>query len=50
MGLVMRWMLDEIGGLEAMYARNREKAAMLYDVLDASDGFTSAMPNPIAAR
>jgi phosphoserine aminotransferase len=39
MGLVMRWMLDEIGGLEAMYARNREKAAMLYDVLDASDGF-----------
>ena len=46
MGLVMRWMLDEIGGLEAMYARNREKAAMLYDVLDASDGFYTGHAQP----
>ncbi len=32
--LVTRWLRDEIGGLEAMHAHNREKAALLYDVLD----------------
>ena len=38
-GLVTRWIEEEIGGLEAMATRNREKARALYDVLDASDGF-----------
>ncbi|MDA7979893.1 MAG: 3-phosphoserine/phosphohydroxythreonine transaminase [Pirellulales bacterium] len=33
--LVTRWLLDDVGGLENMRARNEEKAAMLYDVLDA---------------
>jgi phosphoserine aminotransferase len=32
--LVTRWLRDEIGGLEAMHARNRAKAALLYDVID----------------
>jgi phosphoserine aminotransferase len=34
--LVTRWLRDEIGGLEAMHARNRAKAALLYDVIDAA--------------
>jgi phosphoserine aminotransferase len=37
--LVTRWMRDEIGGLEAMHERNREKAALLYDVLDETPDF-----------
>jgi phosphoserine aminotransferase len=32
--LVTRWLRDEIGGLEAMHARDREKANLLYDILD----------------
>lgn len=35
-GLVVQWMLDQ-GGLEAMEARNRAKADLLYAALDASD-------------
>jgi phosphoserine aminotransferase len=38
-GLVCKWLLGEIGGLEEMHRRNREKAAILYDELDASGGF-----------
>jgi phosphoserine aminotransferase len=37
--LVTRWLRDDVGGLEAMAARNEEKAALLYDAIDASDGF-----------
>lgn len=37
-GLVLRW-IREIGGLEAMAERNREKAALLYDYLDQSPFF-----------
>ncbi len=37
--LVTRWLRDEVGGLEAMHARNREKAALLYEAIDASEGF-----------
>jgi phosphoserine aminotransferase len=37
--LVTRWLRDEIGGLEAMQTRNREKAALLYDVLDDLPAF-----------
>ena len=33
--LVTRWLRDEVGGLEAMLQRNRAKAALLYDVVDA---------------
>lgn len=38
-GLITRWLQEEIGGLDKMYARNREKAQMLYDAIDASQGF-----------
>jgi phosphoserine aminotransferase len=39
--LVCDW-LKEQGGLSAMEIRNREKAAILYDAVDSSDGFYSA--------
>lgn len=37
--LVTRWLRDEVGGLEKMHERNREKAAVLYEAIDASEGF-----------
>jgi phosphoserine aminotransferase len=38
-GLVMKWLRDEIGGLEKMGELNRMKAAMVYDAIDKSGGF-----------
>lgn len=35
-GLVFKWLKDN-GGLKAMEAKNREKAAILYDYLDSTD-------------
>ncbi|MEI7429128.1 MAG: phosphoserine transaminase [Betaproteobacteria bacterium] len=37
--LVTRWLINEIGGLEAMDRINRQKAQVLYRLLDDSDGF-----------
>jgi len=37
--LVTRWLRDEIGGLDKMAERNEEEARLLYDAIDASDGF-----------
>ncbi len=37
--LVTRWLRDEIGGLDKVFERNREKARLLYEGIDASDGF-----------
>lgn len=39
-GLVFEW-LKEQGGLEAMGERNRHKAAMLYETIDASDFYSN---------
>jgi phosphoserine aminotransferase len=39
-GLVFRW-IKEQGGLSAMEAHNRAKAALLYDLLDGSGFYTS---------
>lgn len=39
LGLVTDWLLNEIGGLDKMQAINQKKAKMLYDVIDASNGF-----------
>lgn len=44
--LVTQWLLDEIGGLENMAARNQEKAQRLYDVIDSSDGFYRGHAQP----
>lgn len=38
-GLVARWLIDEIGGLEKMEALNKKKSGLLYDAIDSSDGF-----------
>ncbi|MGL6196215.1 MAG: 3-phosphoserine/phosphohydroxythreonine transaminase [Thermoguttaceae bacterium] len=37
--LVTDWLLNDIGGLDKMYAFNKEKAGILYDAIDNSDGF-----------
>ena len=37
--LVTRWLRDEVGGLDAMHAANREKASLLYEAIDGSGGF-----------
>ena len=35
--LVLKWIEETVGGLDAMHARNRAKAQMLYDYMDSSD-------------
>ena len=37
-GLVFKWLLN-MGGLDEMYKRNVEKAGILYNAIDSSDGF-----------
>jgi len=37
--LVTRWLMHEVGGLANMAQLNQAKATLLYDCLDASDGF-----------
>lgn len=39
--LVLKWIKEQVGGLENMGIRNREKAKLLYDYLDASDFYTA---------
>ena len=39
LGLVCDWLLREVGGLERMAALNAAKSALLYDMLDTSEGF-----------
>lgn len=38
-GLVARWLQEEIGGLARMHELNQRKAALVYAVLDASGGY-----------
>jgi len=46
MMLVTRWLLNDIGGLEKMYERNKSKAKLLYDVIDGSGGFYQGHAQP----
>ena len=46
LGLVCRWLLDDVGGLAAMQRANTAKAKLLYDVLDASGGFYAGHAHP----
>jgi phosphoserine aminotransferase len=39
LGKVAHWIADDIGGLASMEKINREKARLLYDVIDANRGF-----------
>ena len=45
-GLVAKWLLDDIGGLEAMAQINRSKAQLLYDVIDESGEFYRGHARP----
>ncbi len=44
--LVSRWLLNTIGGLERMHQINREKASLLYDAIDRSEGFYQGHAHP----
>lgn len=44
--LVTRWLREEVGGLEEQERRNREKAALLYDTIDGSEGFYRGHADP----
>ncbi len=44
--LVTRWLLDNIGGVENMARINQNKAEMLYQLLDDSDGFYRGRADP----
>ncbi|MCC9599761.1 3-phosphoserine/phosphohydroxythreonine transaminase [Stieleria sp. JC731] len=46
LGKVARWLSKDIGGLEAMEKLNREKAALLYDAIDSSNGFYKGHAKP----
>lgn len=39
LNLTLKWLLDTVGGLENMAKINEEKARILYQVIDTSDGF-----------
>jgi len=44
--LVTDWLLNDIGGLAKMYDMNKEKAGLLYDTVDSSDGFYVGHASP----
>ncbi len=44
--LVTRWLMHTIGGLERMEQINREKARLLYEVIDQSNGFYRGHAHP----
>ena len=39
LGKIAKWLLNDIGGLDAMAKQNAQKAAMLYEVIDANPDF-----------
>lgn len=43
---VTRWLKEEIGGLDAIYERNRKKAQVLYDAIDSSGGYYRGHAKP----
>jgi len=46
MKLVLQWLKDDVGGLAKMHERNKQKAQLLYDVIDASAGFYRGHATP----
>ncbi|MEM9942714.1 MAG: 3-phosphoserine/phosphohydroxythreonine transaminase [Planctomycetota bacterium] len=45
-GLVCKWLQEEMGGLDQVKTINESKAKMLYDIVDASDGFYTGHAAP----
>ncbi len=46
MGLVIKWLQNDVGGLDAMFDQNKSKAALLYDAIDNSNGFYTGHAKP----
>ena len=46
LGLVCRWLRDDIGGLAAMHRHNAAKSRLLYDIIDTSGGFYTGHARP----
>ena len=46
MKLVLEWLRDDVGGLAKMHQRNKDKAKLLYDAIDASGGFYRGHAQP----
>jgi phosphoserine aminotransferase len=46
LGLVAKWLQEDIGGLDKMHERNVGKAKLLYDMLDESPGFYRGHAQP----
>jgi phosphoserine aminotransferase len=44
--LIAQWLLNDVGGLQAMYDLNCRKADLLYRVIDASNGFYRGHAQP----
>jgi phosphoserine aminotransferase len=44
--LITEWLLNNVGGLEAMHKLNQDKARLLYDELDKSNGFYAGHAKP----
>jgi phosphoserine aminotransferase len=44
--LITKWLITDVGGLEKMESRNRAKAKLLYDAIDASGGFYAGHAQP----
>jgi phosphoserine aminotransferase len=44
--LITKWLITDIGGLGAMEAINRQKAKLLYEVIDQSNGFYTGHARP----
>jgi len=45
-GLVARWLSEDMGGLEKMATINQEKSQLLYEMIDQSDGFYQGHARP----
>ncbi len=44
--LVTKWLLEDVGGLGRMHQINRDKAQLLYDCIEASEGFYTVHAEP----
>ena len=49
-GLVLRWIEEDMGGLEGMKARNEEKAALLYEYLDSQEYYRNPNEKRVRSR
>jgi phosphoserine aminotransferase len=45
-GLVAKWLINDIGGLPAMHKLNKEKGGLIYDAIDTSGGYYRGHSQP----